>query len=207
MRNELSREALGGREVLTGDAAVASADHDPGAEFLMPTSAFLKVMNSVYGFKVSRRTLQLYSSPQLQLLPRPLHIGGHISFYAHPEHTERLAVILHLAMRQFMPLKAIRKLLRVYPPRHYRLLLHDVLTPKELTDLQDFFDRGMEIKDLLFRKVCRILLALDTGFDPRMHRQEAIDKELFAMVRQLEKWIDSSHRKDMEGWIFLAENQ
>lgn len=199
MRETAAREAYLHRPVKLGAEAVSAARFEPDAQFLTPTGDFLKVMEHAYGFKVTRRTLQLYSSPHLRLLPRPLHIGGHISFYLHPEHTERLAAVLHLSGRLFMPLKAIRKLLKVFPERHYGLLLKGVLTPGDLEEFTDHIDRGLEVRDFLFFKVCRVLRALDEEHgDPRMQDESTRDKALFSMSRQFEKWLNSERRERAE---------
>jgi DNA-binding transcriptional MerR regulator len=202
MREVIDRNAYRHRPIKSGTDAAESIRFEPDIEFVMRSSSFMKVMGEVYGLDVSRRTLQLYSSPQLQLLPPPVHKGGHISFYLHPEHTERLAAILHLSEKQFMPLKAIRKLLRVYPPRYYRLLLKNVLTTQELTDFHDFSGQGLELKDFLFNKICRVLMALDEDYDDPVGRDEAMtEKALFSMARQFEKWLNSDRRAKIEATL------
>lgn len=199
MQRTLRREDYLHRPIKTGADAVSSVRFEPDSEFLMETDAFINAVHHAYGFEVTRRTLQLYSSPQLKLLPPPIHKGGHKSYYLHPEHTQRLAAILYLGTRLFMPLKAIRKLLRVYPERHYGLLLKDVLTPQELTDFMDFFGRGLEVRDFLFYKVCRVLKALDEDHgDERMQDEATREKVLFSMSRQFEKWLNSERRGNIE---------
>jgi len=134
------------------------------------------------------------------MLPPPIHMDGHRSWYLHPEHTERLAVILHLNTKHFMPLKKIRELLRGYPERHYSILLKDVLTIRDLQEIVDHFGRGIEVKDFLFHKITRILRALeeDSNQPDSMHDQTTRDKVLIKKVGEFERWIHSEQRQDAE---------
>lgn len=199
MRDTLRREDHAHRPIKTGADAVSDVRFEPDSEFLMETDDFINAIHKAHGFQVTRRTLQLYSSPQHKLLPPPIYVGGHRSYYLNPEHTQRLAAILYLSTRLFMPLKAIRKLLRVYPERHYGLLLKGVLTPQELTDFTELFGRGLEVRDFLFHKVSRVLKALDEDHgDERMQDEATKDKALFAMTRQFEKWMDTGRHHKVE---------
>lgn len=199
MRDTLRREDYIHRPIKIGADAVADARYDPDSEYLMETDDFIRAVHNAYGFRVTRRTLQLYSSPQHKLLPPPIYVGGHRSYYLNPEHTQRLAAILYLSTRLFMPLKAIRKLLRVYPERHYGLLLKGVLTPQELTDFTELFGRGLEVRDFLFYKVSRVLNAMDEDHGDEREQDEATkDKALFSMTRQFEKWMDTGRHHKVE---------
>lgn len=199
MRDTLRREDHAHRPIKTGADAVSDVRFEPDSEFLMETDDFINAIHKAYGFQVTRRTLQLYSSPQLKLLPPPIYVGGHRSYYLNPEHTQRLAAILYLSTRLFMSLKAIRKLLRVYPERHYGLLLKGVLTPQELTDFTELFGRGLEVRDFLFYKVSRVLNAMDEEHGDEREQDEATkDKALFAMTRQFEKWMDTGRHHKVE---------
>jgi|GEM_PF-3509168 len=184
------------RPIKQGADALSTARFEPLTEFLIDSEEFIDVMQEVHGFEISRRTLQLYSSPRFKLLPQPIHKNGHRSYYAHPEHTERLAVILHLSTRLFMPLKAIRSLLRVYPERHYGLILKDVLTAQELNEFVEVFGHGLEVKDFLFHKVVRVLQALHESDEPEILKDEtAKDKALFHSSHEFERWIHSEKRE------------
>jgi hypothetical protein len=199
MRNTSRRDAYAHRPIKTGADAVSEARFEPDSEFLMETDDFIDVIEKAYGFEVTRRTLQLYSSPQHKLLSPPIYIGGHRSYYLNPEHTQRLAAVLYLSTRLFMPLKAIRKLLRVFPERHYRVLLKGVLTPQELTDFTELFGQGLDVRDFLFYKVSRVLSALDEDHGEEREQDEATkDKALFSMARQFEKWMNSGRHHSVE---------
>lgn len=199
MRDTQRRDTHAHRPIKTGADAISDARFEPDSEFLMDTDDFIGVMDEVYGFEVTRRTLQLYSSPQFKLLPPPIYVGGHRSYYLNPEHTQRLAAVLYLSTRLFMPLKAIRKLLKVFPERHYGLLLKGVLTPQELTDFTELFGGDLGVRDFLFYKVGRVLSALDEEHgDEREQDQATKDKALFSMARQFEKWLDAGRYHDVE---------
>jgi hypothetical protein len=172
------------------------------SQFAVGPETFLALMKEFYGFKITRRNLQLYHSPFLhRMLPPPVHMDGHRSWYLHPEHTERLAVIVHLNAKHFMPLKKIRLLLRGYPERYYGVLLKDVLTVRDLDEIVDHFGRGFEIKDFLFHKINRVLRALDDESDEpeSMHDQATRDKVLLKKAAEYEHWLhsDKSHRAEV----------
>ena len=199
MRDTLRRDAYLNRSVKIGADAVSGVRFEPDSEFIMETGDFIRAIHSAYGFRVTRRTLQLYSSPQLKLLPPPIYVGGHRSYYLNPEHTQRLAAVLYLSTRLFMPLKAIRQLLRVFPERHYGLLLKGVLTPEELTDFTELFGRGLDVRDFLFYKASRVLKALDEEHGDEREQDEATkDKALFSMTRQFEKWMNGGRHHKVE---------
>jgi hypothetical protein len=199
MRHALNREDYLHRPIKAGAEAISTIRFEPDTQFMMETDEFISSMQHVYGFEVTRRTLQLYSSPQFKLLSPPIHKGGHKSYYLHPEHTERLAAVLHLSTKLFMPLKAIRSLLRVYPERHYSLILKDVLTSRDLAQFVETFGHGLEVKDFLFYKVSRVLRALDDSPEPESLQDEATrERALFKMTAELERWINSDRRRRVE---------
>jgi|CXWL01.1.fsa_nt_gi hypothetical protein len=178
----------------------------PGEEFLAETLDFIKLFRHLHQFTVTRRTLQLYSSPQLKLLPRPIHMGGHKSYYLNPEHTNRLAVVMHLATKLFLPLKTIQAVVRVYPEQHYDLILKGILTADELTNIVDQFERDFTVKDVLFFKVCRVLEALDEPYWDFMARhgkganelaEKHVDQTIIKLTHELERWIKSDLRRRM----------
>lgn len=174
------------------------------SQFAVDPETFLELMKEFYGFKISRRNLQLYHSPFLhRMLPPPIHMDGHRSWYLHPEHTERLAVIVHLNTKHFMPLKKIRQLLRGYPERHYGILLRDVLTVKDLDEIVDHFGRGFEIKDFLFYKINRVLRALDEDSEEpeAMHDDATRDKVLIQNAAEYERWLHSERRQRVEDFL------
>jgi hypothetical protein len=205
MRYALNREDYLHRKILPRGEAFPEIRHNLDAEFLIETDDLIELIDLVYGFEVKRRTLQLYSSPQLKLLPPPIHIGGHRSYYLNPEHTERVAVILHLSAKLFMSLKAISSLLRVFPERHYGLILKNVLTAQELTEFVETFGHGLEVKDFLFHKISRILEALD---DSREHisvkEDHARELALFKAARELERWLHGDGRQRVRAAFYTG---
>ena len=201
MQNQ-RRDAYADRPKLDFTDALSELRFKRHSQFAVGPETFLALMKEFYGFNITRRNLQLYHSPFLhRMLPPPVHMDGHRSWYLHPEHTERLAVIVHLNAKHFMPLKKIRLLLRGYPERYYGVLLKDVLTVRDLDEIVDHFGRGFEIKDFLFHKINRVLRALDDESDEpeSMHDQATRDKVLMKKAAEYERWLhsDKSHRAEV----------
>lgn len=197
----MQKEAHAERRQLGYTEAFSELRHLKHTDFMVDPLTFLELMKDFYGFKITRRNLQLYHSPFLhRMLPPPIYMGGHRSWYLHPEHTERLAVIVHLNTKHFMPLKKIRHLLRGFPERHYGILLKDLLTVQDLDEIADHFGRGFEIKDFLFHKISRVLRALDDESDEpeSMHDEATRDKVLLRKASEYEHWLHSEKRKRAE---------
>ena len=198
---QIGREKYADRPKLDFTEAYSQLSLFRHSQFAVGPETFLRLMKEFYGFKITRRNLQLYHSPFLhRMLPPPVHMDGHRSWYLHPEHTERLAVILHLNTKQFMPLKKIRELLRGYPERHYPILLKGVLTIQDLDEIVAHFGRGVEIKDFLFHKITRILRTLEEDSDQpdSMHDQATRDKVLIKKTAEFERWLHSERKHDVE---------
>jgi hypothetical protein len=175
-------------------------------EFLTETSDFIKLFRRLHEFTITRRTLQLYSSPQLKLLPRPIHMGGHKSYYANPEHTDRLAVVMHLATKLFLPLKTIQAVIRVYPEEYYDLILKGIFAADDLAGIAEHFERGYKVKDVLFYKVCHVLEALDRPYWDYVARhgkgandqaEKHVDQTLLKLTQELRLWIKTDNRMKM----------
>lgn len=202
MRETFRREAYIHRPMKACVTALGEIRFNPHLEFLIETDEFINLIRNAYGFDITRRTLQLYSSPQHRLLPPPIHKGGHKSYYLNPEHTQRLAVILHLSTKLFMPLKAIRTLLRGYPARHYDILLKDVFTTKDLDQIVAHFGEGFEVKDFLFHKIVRVMRAMDESEeDESLQDSTARHRVLVKMTHEFERWLESPRREKVE--LFL----
>jgi len=205
----MRREDYVQRPVMTyAQAYDGSGRFHPRQEFLMETADFIKLVRHIHRFTVTRRTLQHYSSPRLRLLPPPIHMGGHKSYYANPEHTDRLAVILHLATKLFLPLKTIQAVIRVYPAEHYDLILKGVFAAYDLTVMAEHFERGFQVKDVLFFKVSHVLQALDQPYWDYLNRhgkgasdlaEKHVDQELLKLTHEFERWIKADTRLRMEG--------
>jgi DNA-binding transcriptional MerR regulator len=209
MHYVLRREDYLGRQKMSLEDALSELRFKPDTEFLVDSEDFIELMHEFYGFTITRRNLQLYSSPFFKyLLPPPIHIGGHKSYYLNPEHTQRLAVILHLNTKQFMPLKAIRELLRHFPERHYGIILKDILTIKELKQIAEHFGEGFEIKDYLFYKVSRVLRALDESGEPEgLQDENARDMILLTKAHEYDSWLSSERRGRIETFLHEEEKK
>ncbi len=206
MNYVLNREEYIHRPVKTyGQAYNNSGLSQPREEFLAETSDFIKIFRHLHRFAITRRTLQLYSSPQLKLLPRPIHMGGHKSYYANPEHTDRLAVVMHLATKLFLPLKTIQAVVRVYPEEYYDLILDGVFAANDLAEIAEHFVRGFKVKDVLFYKVCHVLKALDRpywgmarhGKGANEQAEQHVDQTLLKLTHELRRWIKTDNRLKM----------
>ena len=197
----MQKQAYADRRQLDFTEAFSELRFKQHTDFMVDPLTFLELMREFYGFKITRRNLQLYHSPFLhRMLPPPIHMGGHRSWYLHPEHTERLAVIVHLNTKHFMPLKKIRHLLRGFPERHYGILLKDLLTIHDLDEIADHFGEGFQIKDFLFHKISRVLRALDDESDEpeAMHDDATRDKILIKKAAEYERWLHSERREHAE---------
>lgn len=205
----MHREGWLQRPVMTyAQAYDGTGRFHPSQEFLIETGDFIKLFRHLHRFTVTRRTLQHYSSPQLRLLPPPIHKGGHKSYYANPEHTDRLAVVIYLVTKLFLPLKTIKALIRVYPPEHYDLILKGVFAANELTRSVELFERGFQVKDVLFYKVCHVMEALDRPYWEFMAlhgnganelAEKHVDQALIKLTHEFERWIKADNRLRMDG--------
>lgn len=192
------------RPTLTYDQIYGSARSgflaDPFQPCLMESSEFLKLFEHVYRLKVTRRNLQLYSSPAYRFIPLPIHKGGYKSYYLNPEHTVRLAVALHLQKRHYFPAKAIRKVMQVLPEDQYRFILEDVLTGSEVLELASMVQQGYGPRDALYFKVCRVLDSIENPYWKAVEKfgkgadeqhQKYVEQELVRETKRVADWIRS----------------
>jgi hypothetical protein len=116
-------------------------------------------VEALCGHAADRRTVQFYSSPQLRLLSLPVYKFGHTSYYLHPEHTHRLAVILHLRRKYYFPARLLRQILETLSPAHYGFILRDELSAQDILLLA----RSSKItpQDLISRRIVQLLGAAD----------------------------------------------
>lgn len=123
--------------------------------YLMEAGEFLKHFNSRNGFmllpeyRLSRRTLQFYSSPQVRLLPLPGYRNRHTAHYLVPDHFTRLVAVTALRERHFMPIKLIQRLLKVLPEDKHELLERWPGTVQDLLDAAPLFAQGFTDQDVL----------------------------------------------------------
>lgn len=209
MNNASSRDAHLDRPVRTYHGCFdGTGSFHSRQEFMIETADFIKLFRHLHRLAVTRRTLQHYSSPQLRLLPKPIHKGGHKSYYLNPEHTDRLAVVMHLTTKLYLPLKTVQSILRAYPEEHYDLILKGVLTAEELGEIAEHFEQGFTVKDVLFQKVCHVLEALEQpywdylarhGKDANEEAEKHVDATLLKLTRELQGWIKTDKRLRMGG--------
>lgn len=151
-----------------------------GPRALLNYSEFMKAVKAVAGRSIDRRLLMYYSSPQVRLMPRPVYVGGHISHYLYPEHTQRLAVILHLRTKYFFPFKLIREVLAGLLPEHYVFILGGRLTGDDIRQLARLAAEGQRInpRDLILARAARLLSAAQSldNSGPRTARQAPISR-------------------------------
>ena len=180
---------------------------DPFQPCLLETREFLKLFEHVYRSKLPRSTLQLYSSPKFRLLPLPVHKGGFKSYYLNPEHTVRLAVVLHLQKKHYFPLLAIQKVVQDFPEEHYRFILENTLTGEEILDFAFLVREGYSIKDILFRKVSRVLEDIEEPYWQAVEKygkgadeqhEKFVVQALGKEIKELAGWVKTRRRYDLE---------
>lgn len=190
----------------------------PELKGLLETSEFLRVFQTGFGVAVPRRTLQLYTSPGLKLMPLPIHKGGFKSYYLHPEHVNWLGVIVHLQSRH-LPLREIRAIMHKVPERYHRFITSDILWGEEALHAAVLVDQGFQIRDIIYRKACDLLDSIDRpsgkavakfeyiargtqilmpGGDVRGKKDEFIDKALAQEASRLADWIKKGNRRRVE---------
>ncbi len=176
--------------------------------YLMEADEFLKHFNSRSGFLlrpefcITRRALQFYSSPQVQLLPLPVYRNRHTANYVVPEHFNRLAAITALREKHFMPIKLIHKLLKVLPEEKYGLLERWPGTVHDLVDVAPLFELGFKDEDMLRFLTLKGLLFQDSqpayrgtmeqfGTWKEPHLKKFILEHIQKNVGQLADWVES----------------
>lgn len=200
------------RPILTCDLIYAPVRQgilaDPYQPCLMETKEFLKLFEHIYRMKITRRNLQLYSSPAYRFIPLPVHRGGYKSYYLNPEHTVRLAVAMHLQKKHYFPTKAIQKIMKELPKDQYRFILQNNLTGEEILESAALVKEGYGIKDILYRKVCKVLEAIDEpywkavgkfGKHADAEHEKFVDHTLVKETKDLAAWIKTGRRQRIEG--------
>lgn len=102
---------------------------------LISCREFLRLIEALTGYRLTRRALQFYSSPQARLMPLPVYAEGHRAHYLHPEHTLRLGAALRLQRRHFLPLKVVREVMEKLPPEFFGLVIREILSADEVRDI------------------------------------------------------------------------
>lgn len=150
---------------------------------------FLKAVEALSGHSVGRRWLQFYSSPRMRLMPLPVYARRHTAHYLHPESTLRLALIVHLRTRYFLPIKLVREILATLPAEHYRLILKDGLSVEEIRLLARPESRGISPQGLIYRRVAKLLALADSCGQAGPRDAEAADER--AAATRFQRWIEA----------------
>ena len=94
---------------------------------LLSLDAFLEAARAA-GVDVTRRALQFYYSPRVQLLPPPVYRGGHVAYFDRGQ-VHRLKAIKTLQARYCLPLSVIRELLDAVSDADIRTLAEGRVAP------------------------------------------------------------------------------
>lgn len=104
------------------------------------------------GVKISRRTLQFYSSPSLRLIPTPTHVGGHRA-HLPTSLLDRLELIWILSRRYRLTLRQVRAVLpRVEAGGYAWAAKHRFLTRDDLLALLRSDVRSVTIVRLMLMR-------------------------------------------------------
>ncbi|MBI2070584.1 MAG: hypothetical protein HYT79_08280 [Elusimicrobia bacterium] len=192
---------LSARPIKTARSILSASAGKP-IKALLEYHEFIHLFRRRYPFKITRRALQLYSSPGYRLLPPPVHKGGHKSYYLHPEHTERLAVVLTLHEKNRVPFRNIATILQNFPPEYYRLILNGTFEAKDVWEFPVFFNDGHTLKDYLFKKIIDYLLRLEG--DVLWQAEKRLDKKGSKAAEKLLRRHLSSKVKELAQWVASA---
>ncbi len=96
-------------------------------EKFLSLDAFLGAARAA-GIDVTRRALQFYYSPRVQLLPPPVYRGGHVAYFDCWQ-VHRLKAIKTLQSRYCLPLSVIRELLDAVSDDDIRTLAEGRVAP------------------------------------------------------------------------------
>lgn len=190
------------RPIMTCEELLAARSRAwrPTRAFL-ESAEFLKVVEALSGHPITRRTLQLYSSPHVRLLPLPRHFNGYKSHYKHPEHTERIAVILRLRIKHFIPVKRLKEIMARLSPNLYALILRDAISPEDIALLARPEGQKFHPYDLVFRRVLSLLSAVEAQ-EQSASPTPAEELDTTSAVERFEDWFETTltthyHREPM----------
>jgi len=129
---------------------------------LLETKEFVKYFNAAAekkqlpSWKITQRTLQFYSSPNLRLMPKPILRGGHKGHYEVPGHFMRLQTIQKLKQVYFLPLWLIREVIEETPAPIWHTLVYMGLPTNELLEMLPYTKKLGEL-DLMRYQTCKSL--------------------------------------------------
>lgn len=180
---------------------------------LLETKEFIKLVNHYADeqkqptWKVTLRTLQFYSSPQLRIMPRPILRGGHKGHYLAPDHIQLFFTIQKLKEKYFLPLWLIREILVESPLGIWQALENFGLPTDEFLEMLPY-SKKVKFLNLLHYQTCKSLArrAMPTGSRPISN--EAFDifrHNVHSALQSLESWIDSKDGRQTFEQIELAK--
>lgn len=167
--------------------------------YLLETKEFIKLVNHFAdqqkqpSWKVTLRTLQFYSSPQLRIMPRPILRGGHKGHYMAPDHVQLFFTIQKLKQKYFLPLWLIREILVESPPGIWQVLGQFGLPTDEFLEMLPY-SKKIKLQHLLHYQTCKSLAGRNFLRSSHPMSREAFDifqHDVHAALQSLEKWIDS----------------
>ncbi len=82
---------------------------------LIETAALIELLEALFDFKVTAKTLKTYASPRVKLLPAAVKKDGK-SCYVYPDQLDRIGFILALRQAYHLPLNTIRDLDKAHFP-------------------------------------------------------------------------------------------
>ncbi len=158
-----------------------------GGRAFLECAEFLKMVKLATGRSLTRRTLQFFSSTGLRLLPAPCHMRGFKAHYRHPEDTLRVAVILHLRERYFLPFDVLREIMAGLPQRLHKLVLGDCFTVEDMRRLAGPA-AGVSPRDVIFERVFSLLC--DAESFEQFRTPKLLDVSEFpAAVENFRRWL------------------
>ncbi|MBI4057253.1 MAG: hypothetical protein HY399_06875 [Elusimicrobia bacterium] len=165
-------------------------------EFIKYFNHFAETKKIPSSWRISRRTLQFYSSPQIRLMPLPAYRNGHKSHYLYPDHINRLFAIQKLKEKFFFPLWLIREIIGQTPGEFLIALEHIDIPPNELLDMLPLVKK-IALARLLRYEACQALVRYG-NFTTSMPQEsiqnikdpaEKFRQETLFHLEGLEQWL------------------
>ncbi|MFC1522847.1 hypothetical protein ACFL6Y_10610 [Elusimicrobiota bacterium] len=174
---------------------------------LVKLEDLLKIISYHFPYSITKRTFQLYGSPRFRLMPPPIFKGGHVAYYLYPEHVERLAIVMQLREKYYMPLQKIADILEHLPREHYPLIARGQLTAQDIADSAHYMARGYGLRDVIFFKIgglfdtlyedSHILSVPKSGEKNEEPFEKGAIRRIARFIREFIKWLKSGRLRDM----------
>jgi hypothetical protein len=170
---------------------------------LIETAALIELLEALFDFKVTAKTLKTYASPRVNLLPAAVKKDGK-SCYVYPDQLDRIGFILALRQGYHLPLNTIRDLDKHFPADAQHLVLERKMSIEELLDLAKMMPRGFAVKDLVMAKTCDLMVqdtlspsrALIAAVEPGEALQKAEESAILSRLDELKQWVLSGRRQE-----------